>query len=314
MTAPARRRLRGLTPALLVLTCVACEAPPAAEAEPLPVELDGACPLNTRVGLFSVAHEPNYSAVDGEIFAAVIPATVQELSASTSECRLLTRTNPFCEPSCTSGETCSQAGVCVPYPLRVETGSVTVAGLAVALSMHARADKRYFETALPHPVFSPGAPISLSSAGGEFGPLELSGRGVAPLELDASPWALAPGQPTLVSWTPGDEPDASVRLSINIDQHGLSPATLECEGPDSGSLELPAVMIDALLAAGVSGFPTGHAYRRTIDSTQTEAGCVELEVRSHRSAELEVAGHTPCTADADCPAGLDCELATETCA
>ncbi|KIG12491.1 hypothetical protein DB30_01308 [Enhygromyxa salina] len=107
--------------------------------------------------------------------------------------------------------------------------------------------------------------------------------------------------------------EASFYLTINVDQHGLSPATLECEGPDSGSFEVPAAVIDALLSAGVSGFPTGHAYRRTVDSTQADTGCVEFQIRAHRAATLEVGGHTPCTNDVDCPDGQTCDIMKETC-
>ena len=302
-------------PTLLAAT-LACTPGEGDDTTPvvLPVELDGACPLNERVGLFRVAHEPDYSSVDGEILDAVLPASIQELIVAEAGCRLLTRINPICEPACMSGQTCAEDGTCVPYPARIETGTVTVAGLEVAVAMEPRADLRYFETTLPHPVFRPGAPLSLTSAGGEVEALALSGVGVEPLELDASPWILAAGQATTLTWaSAGEDGDATIYASINVDQHGLSPATLECEGPDTGSLEIPAAVVDALLAAGVSGFPTGQAYRRTVDSMAVEVGCVELQVVSHQTAAVEVAGHTPCTDDADCPAPQTCDLMLQSC-
>jgi hypothetical protein len=281
----------------------------------VPGELDGACPLNERVGLFSVVHEANYSAVDGEINEAVIPTAIVEATITAGGCQLLARDNPFCDPPCAAGEACTHAGTCIPYPARQDTGTVTIAGLdlAVALVMEPRADKRYFETTLPHPAFSPDTAISLTSTGGEVGPLELSGRGFTPLELTQTTWTAKAGEPLIVNWVPETDGEASFYLTINVDQHGTSPATLVCEGPDSGSLEVPASVIDALLASGISGFPTGHAYRRTVDSVETEVGCVEFQVRSHRDAQLEVTGHTPCTSEADCPDGQSCDLMIETC-
>ncbi|KIG19496.1 hypothetical protein DB30_00005 [Enhygromyxa salina] len=278
-----------------------------------PGELDGACPLNERVGLFSVVHEADYSAVDGEINEAVIPATIVQETLAAGGCQLLTRDNPFCDPACGTGEACTHAGSCIPYPERQDTGTVTIDGLAVGVVMQPRADKRYFETTLPHPVFSPGTAIRLTSSGGEVGPLELSGRGFAPIELAKSAWIAQPGQPLIVNWVAEDDGEARFYLTINVDQHGISPSTLVCEGPDTGSFEVPATMIDALLDAGISGFPTGHAYRRTVDSTITDNGCVELQVRSHRDATLEVAGHTPCTATPDCPDGQTCDIPNQTC-
>ena len=276
-------------------------------------ELDGACPLDERVGLFSVVHEVDYSAVDGEINEAILPTAIVEETIAEGGCRLLAPINSFCDPACGAGEVCDPGGSCIAYPGRLETGVVTLAGLEVEVVMNPRADKRYFETTLPHPVFSPGKAIRLTSSGGEVGPLDLAGRGFAPLELLETTWTAQPGQPLVVHWVPEAGGEASFHMTINVDQHGTSPATLVCEGPDSGSLEVPAAIIDALLEAGVSGFPVGHAYRRTVDSALVEVGCVEFQVRSHQSAQLEVVGHTPCTSDAECPEGLACDLANQTC-
>lgn len=320
---PPPRNLTGLLASLLCVSLGSCTADPG-DAESAdtditvePGELDGACPLNERVGLFSVVHEPDYSSVDGEITDAVIPSTIVEVTMEAGGCQLLARENPFCDPACTSDEACTHTGECVPYPARQDTGAVTIEGLdieLVELVMDPRADKRYFETTLPHPAFSPGGAINLTSAGGEVGPLELSGRAFTPIELTQSTWIAKAGEPLVVSWVPEEaSAEASFYLTINVDQHGVSPATLACEGPDSGSFEVPASIIDALLQSGISGFPTGHAYRRTVDSMQADTGCVEFQVRSHRSAQVEVTGHTPCTAQPECPDGLTCDLMNQTC-
>ncbi|MFV8751543.1 hypothetical protein ACNOYE_13450 [Nannocystaceae bacterium ST9] len=301
------------------LSLVACTGAPDDEAgEVVPRELDGACPLDQRVGLFSVVHETDYSAIDGEINEAVIPTSIVEEVLAEGGCRLLEPSNPFCDPPCAGGDVCGQAGSCIPYPDRLETGVVTIAGLDVDVAMNPRADLRYFETALPHPVFSPGRAIALTSTGGEISPLDLGGRGFAPLELLGTTWTAQPGQPLIVEWVAeqADEANPSMTsfyMTINVDQHGTSPATLVCEGPDTGSFAVPAAIVDALLDAGVSGFPVGHAYRRTVDSASVEVGCVEFQVRSHRSAQIEVVGHTPCTSSADCPDGLSCDVVNQTC-
>ena len=314
----------GLLLTTVLLLAAACTDEPAGESgeeeaetgsPPVAGDLDGECPLNQRVGLFRITHEEDYSAVDGEISEAVVPTAIVEETVAEGGCRVLKRENPFCDPSCASGEVCTHEGTCVPYPERVETGDVTIAGLDLDadLVMEPRADKRYFETVLPHPAFRPGQNISLSSAGGELGSLDLAGRGFAPLELEDDSWVVIEGESLVVSWTPEAEGEASFYMTLNVDQHGNSPSTLVCEGPDSGSFEVPAVVIAALLESGTSGFPMGHAYRRTVDSEQTEVGCVELQVSSHRGASLEVAGHTPCTNDNDCPDGLSCDLMIQTC-
>ncbi len=276
-------------------------------------ELNGECALVDRVGLFSVVHEPDYSAVDGEISNGVIPTAVLEETVAEGGCRLLKRENPFCDPPCSAGEVCTQEGTCIAYPERQDTGTITVEGLDVDVVMEPRADKRYFETELPQPAFSPGGIIRLTSTGGEVGPLSLSGRGFAPIELDGDMWTIAEGQSTTVNWVPEPGGEAKFYLSINIDQHGNSPSTLVCEVEDTGSLVVPAAIIDALLESGTSGFPMGHAYRRTVDSVDAGAGCIEFQVRSHVSVELSVAGHTPCNGDGECPDGLTCDIMNQTC-
>ena len=125
-------------------------------------------------------------------------------------------------------------------------------------------------------------------------------------------WLIEEGQPLTVTWEPEDG-EAMFYLTINVDQHGNSPSTLVCEGPDNGTLEVPSSIIEALLGSGISGFPMGHAYRRTVDSVMAGAGCFELQVRSHVGASVEVEGSTPCISDADCPEGQTCDTMNQIC-
>ncbi|MCA9706751.1 MAG: hypothetical protein KDK70_12945, partial [Myxococcales bacterium] len=106
---------------------------------------------------------------------------------------------------------------------------------------------------------------------------------------------------------------AHVRIEINIDQHGISPATLVCDVPDTGSYSVPATLVDALLQAGVSGFPSANLYRQTIDSTQGPTGCVELRIRGRTPTAVEVEGHTACNVPEDCPPGQTCNIVIQTC-
>ena len=274
--------------------------------------LDGECSLEDRVGLFRVYHEEGYSAADGEINDGVVPTSVLHETLAEGDCRLMKRENPFCDPPCGPGEVCTHEGTCVPYPERQETGDVTIDGLDVPLTMEPRSDKRYFDTTLPHPAFSPGTTISLTSTGSEVGPLSLSGRGISPIVVSDTSWTIAEATDLSITWE-AEEGDASFYLTINIDQHGNSPSTLVCETEDDGELVVPASVIDALLESGTSGFPMGHAYRRTADSQQAGEGCVEFQVFSHIGVDVEVAGHTPCTSDADCPDGQTCDLMLQTC-
>jgi hypothetical protein len=88
---------------------------------------------------------------------------------------------------------------------------------------------------------------------------------------------------------------------------------MTCLTEDDGELEITAKLIDALLDAGISGFPTGNVYRETLDSVELDAGCVELGVGAHEQRTLKVAGYVPCMKQADCPDGQTCNVALERC-
>jgi hypothetical protein len=114
------------------------------------------------------------------------------------------------------------------------------------------------------------------------------------LAAGAETWMIARGQPTSIAWSPPVTPleaddGVKVTISINVDQHGTSPVTLLCEVDDTGSFQVPAALIDALLDEGISGLPQGHLHRRTADSVTIDPGCVELLVYSHRTADVTIA-------------------------
>ena len=176
-----------------------------------------------------------------------------------------------------------------------------------------RYGQRYDDTTLPHPGFQPGAMIQLRATGGEVGAFALAGVGVAPLELDAEVPVLESGKDFELRWKPVTASVARIELRLEIDQHGRTPAQLVCDVPDSGAARVDAAMVDALVAAGASGFPKILFARHTADATAVKTGCVELLVDTAVERALRVPGLDSCKADRDCPAGKTCLVADETC-
>jgi hypothetical protein len=84
-----------------------------------------------------------------------------------------------------------------------------------------------------------------------------------------------------------------VQLVIDIDQHGITPATLECDVPDTGAATAPAELLDRLIEHGVSGDPNVALVRRTADSTTVKPGCVEFLVMSQATLKLDVPASNP---------------------
>jgi hypothetical protein len=271
----------------------------------------GECASAEEIGYFIVQHEPDYSVVSGEVLDGVVPSKILQEVGKEGDCVLLQRKNPFCDPPCKPGDTCNQSGTCEPYPLTKDVGTVTVAGLQKGVEMQ---PPSYFDTNMPHPAFSPGAAITLNASGADYPSFTLYGQGFAPIVIPDATWVINMGAPLNITWTPDTSAEnATVRLRVNIDQHGNSPVELVCELKDTGSATIPALLIDKLLSFGVTGFPSGHVVRHTLDSTMVGPGCVRFEVFSHVLGDLQVANHIPCDAATPCPMGKTCDIKTGTC-
>ena len=287
-------------------------------SDPALVTLHGPCPLSERLGGFKVEmnEDVGYTAIDGVVRDGVVPNQVPEEALVEGDCRLLRRRRLVCDPSCEPGFTCGFAQSCVPMPLGQNMGTALLRGLVQPVTLQPiQPGNTYFHTRLPHPGFLPGALIQLlTSRDGFLGILELYGVGVAPLELGEERWVLTEGQPLTLHWTPPAEGARSrVYLEVNIDLHGLTPLLLVCDLPDTGEATLSQSVIDGLVQAGVTGFPSGRALRRTVDSLSSDAGCTELVIASVRAVDVEVTGHVPCARDEDCPPPLHCRTEIQQC-
>ena len=293
---------------------VVCRMPEPAEIPAPPAVAYRRCPLASKVGEFQVELAQHFTAVSGSIAEAPLPTDVREVVVESGPCRLLRRRVLDCDPACTAGMTCAEAGRCVRYPGNLDAGTVGVTGLRCQVQMHPDpVSQRYWDTNLPHPGYEPGASIGLHASGAAVPPFSLAGWGVAPLVLDQALLRLEPGQPVPIAWTPGQAGPARIQLDLVINQHGITPATLSCEVPDSGRFEVPVDLIERLLAAGTSGYPQLRVSRQTSDSADLPPGCVEFVVSSAVERSLDVAGHTPCRSDVDCPTPKRCQVVSQSC-
>ncbi len=295
--------------------------PPPMEPSELPapetLQLSGVCPPEDRFGGFIVQSEADYSFVQGEIAEGVVPGTIMEEVVREGGCVLLKRNTPFCDPGCAAGQACTHEGACVPYPAPKALGEVAVDGLlgAVRIDEPAPPGAHYFDTGLPHPAMEVGGTIRLRTSGGHWPAFELLGAGVETLSVgDDARWTVVSGEGLEVTWEASEASrHTEVRLSLNIDQHGVTPTTMYCVFEDTGAATVPASVIEGLLSAGVTGFPSGLLTRRTADRVQVGAGCADLRVRSSREVPVTVDGFTPCGPRTPCPAGETCAAATGLC-
>jgi len=170
----------------------------------------------------------------------------------------------------------------------------------------------YWDTLVPFPLFEVNSEILLEVAGDTYEGFSLRGVGVETLVVENRYWTMEDGVDLPIDWTPVSGA-GEIYMTINVDQHGNSPVTMYCRVEDTGSFSVPGSLISILLDYGVSGFATANLFRRTVDSVNVGPGCVELRVFSHIRGMLQVAGHTACFGDSDCPEGQKCSMAIQTC-
>lgn len=293
----------------------AADSTPALDADT--VTLDGSCARESRWGGFDVVSYPEYGLVSGTVLDGVVPTAVLTTIGTAGECTLLRRENPYCNPTCGSDQTCDLSGTCVPYPLGLSLGELSMSGLVEPVVMSpTEPGMLYYYTRIANPPYAPGEVAAL--IGGESTllsePLALHGVGVEALEGVDTAWVLGVGRGLTVNWrAPVAESRARLQLVLTIDQHGVSPARIECDLEDDGAGEIPGDLLDRLLSMGVTGFPRGTLSRRTADRAEIGDGCLDLLVRNELSVTVAVEGHVPWDEQSDCPEGTSCDLAVETC-
>ncbi len=282
-----------------------------------PVELRGPCDAKTGIGGFKISLLAGYSSVGGEVASGVVPGNIPEIVETVDNCRLLKKLVPFCDPACSPTETCDFNGECIPYPTNQDIGVVTIRGLEAPVEMEPREPgMNYFQAidSKAHPIFVEESHIVFTSTDGYLGKLELFGVGFASLEPLGDEWVVDSGKSLSIDWIPPASPEyTSIHFDISVDQHGTSPYRLVCDLADTGAAVIPSVMIDALLSAGVSGYPNGHLIRKTVDSSIHGEACVQFEVVSPADFDVRVAGTTPCDSDKDCPDGQTCDMIIHLC-
>ena len=272
------------------------------------------CPSETDVGGFSIELGDGFTSVEGRVFDAVTPSLVPTELMREGDCRLVTLPNLLCDPGCPpTTETCGADNQCIPLPVAHSVGTVTVSGLARPVEMTPNASTGSYSPAppaLPHPGFTTGADLRLSASGGDYAAFELRGWGIEPFQFTGETVDVSGGAPAALSWAPPTQAGpARIRAVLDINNHGSSSNAIECDFPDTGSAEIPAALIDSLIALGSSGFPTLGITRRTATSTSIEPGCVQLVVTTDILYSLDVSleGLVSCNDDSMCPDGQTCK-------
>jgi hypothetical protein len=285
-----------------------------------PGALDGACALDARVGGFNVelhpaaSGNPAFASISGGVRNGVLPAEAwhQEGEAA-GGCRLMVGPGNSCPSACVSPQVCGLENQCIDQPTLQSAGQVTITGVGpsvLALSPVSPTSPMYSGSVTSsYPPFAADAAVHLAAAGAAVPAFSLDGRGIEPLAFDGTSLTVTDGQALALSWTPPAQAGAAgIFALLEIGHHGGVFARVECDLADTGSGEVPASLISALVAKGVAGFPTVSLSRRTVDSTTTAPGCVDFTVASPVEQAIVV-----CSTAGDCAASCSCGGALAPC-
>ncbi len=254
------------------------------------------------------------TAISGKVYDAPTPANiVWNEEATSGDCVLSTPSTPFCDPGCVGGDVCGADGTCHAYPSAQDVGDVVVTGLGDApftIEPIANGYQLPGGVELPYPPADEGASVSFAVPGGSYSAFTLETAMVAPLEWEASLMLDRDG-PIALEWVaPGDAELARMLVLVDLSHHGGTKGKIECDLPDTGSAEIPAELVTALIDLGVAGFPKITLTRVAASEIAIAPGRVSLQVLSSITQEVEVAGYTSCTADTqaeDCAAAETCQ-------
>jgi hypothetical protein len=284
-----------------------------------PAPLAGPCPDELGIGHFSLTlvpatdYNPAYSQLGGRVTNAVDPTTTLVEQMRSGACRLLVWPNFQCDPPCyREGTGCVSTNQCGQLPVGRSVGTVSVTGLTSVVTAEPLGAARIYNASIvDYPPALSGAPIALHATGGTYPPFTLAGEGIEPLVFPAPPPTamVRDNQPFVFNWTPATTGRSRILAELNVAHYSGVWNLIACDLPDTGTGEMPAELVHALLANGTAGFPTLALTRRTVDATPFGAGCVDFAVTTRVEQPVAVEGIISCNYALPCPSGHLCRRA-----
>ncbi len=187
-----------------------------------------------------------------------------DVTATDGPCVLMTSPAPNCPDYCLDGTIC-KGDTCVPWAKPAPAGTMTIDGLKVgSLTMTmSDYDGMYYTDNQPYDLFDLGSMVTVTTTGADIPAFSADVAGVTPLETG---WEkgfvldLQSGTDKVVEWTAG-APGEFVRLVVKSSNscHGCPlHAQLVCDLADTGSLTIPAALIDQLPTIYAAEICAGH--------------------------------------------------------
>ncbi len=245
---------------------------------------------------------------------AIYPIVWDEAEAI-GNCRLMKPRIPFCENDCGTA-LCVEDDSCQYEPSPVYAGKIEVSGLKTTGSSGTfimdtiRSNYQLPSgVSLSFPPFEEGDMVNLTIKGNSTIPsFTMSAMGIKPLVVYNDTISIIDGEPIVLKWEPPSNPgNSTISIKIDISHHGGTKGIIECECPDNGSVEIPAVLLGKLKALGMAGFPKIEITRRATGTSSTTNAKIMLE--STVTKLVHIPGLISCWGDSEdeCPDGQVCE-------
>jgi hypothetical protein len=242
---------------------------------------------------YDIYHSGAFARIEGLVQDGPYP-TFYEIVHEEGGCRYLKAAFGSCDPMCPNGEVCVIGDVCVPYPNPLSGGTLTVSGLGEPIEIVAEDWNAGLYTGpagLPADMFDSSDSVGAKFEGGDFPAVTMGAKGVDTINPDLveTEFEMVDGQDAQITWTPGADPEACIRVVLNglNATHGAPLSDIiECEGPDTGSLAIPQAFVEdfpyGTTPEVTSGYDWPHSEltRYTRSSVDEAQGPARLLVRS----------------------------------
>jgi hypothetical protein len=121
------------------------------------------------------------------------------------------------------------------------------------------------------------------------------------------------GQPTALTWVPPGQAGISrVQIVLEISHHGGYKGEIDCDVPDTGSFEIPATLVTALVNLGRAGYPTVGVTRHSTVAASAMPG-VKLRVLSYVERPVDTGVISCGIGESMCPDGTTCDIVAKIC-
>jgi hypothetical protein len=164
----------------------------------------------------------------------------------------------LCPGGCNADQWCTDQDVCEDLPQPAHAGTLTLTGLGpvtpVTITLNPDAEGKYTGQQLQFDnSYTSASTITMTASGGPTPAFTVAVQGVdviePPLQCDSS--LPAAGQDLVFTWTPAND-GSWIRLHLPTWHHAGMGSAVICEAPDTGSLTVPAAMVNYYLAAGAT--------------------------------------------------------------